>query len=174
MFDSSVVFKQKTAYEMRISDWSSDVCSSDLHDGEALRAYLRDHLVQLVPVIDHEVAHAIDAVGGLDDRARLHRMPEVGVGLVEGIRHLRDLSHRGGIEMADAALVERAKPQRMRIALHRIDHSAGKLPVESPASARENVGDRKRTRLNSSNYFSPKPPRYRSHTAASQCGGRRA
>src|SRR3546814_2809034 len=28
-------FKQKTAYEMRISDWSSDVCSSDL---EAYRA----------------------------------------------------------------------------------------------------------------------------------------
>src|SRR3546814_7975998 len=30
-------FKQKTAYEMRISDWSSDVCSSDLRglgDGE--------------------------------------------------------------------------------------------------------------------------------------------
>src|SRR3546814_2026797 len=25
-------FKQKTAYEMRISDWSSDVCSSDLCD----------------------------------------------------------------------------------------------------------------------------------------------
>src|SRR3546814_10879375 len=28
-------FKQKTAYEMRISDWSSDVCSSDL--AEALK-----------------------------------------------------------------------------------------------------------------------------------------
>src|SRR3546814_21013377 len=28
-------FKQKTAYEMRISDWSSDVCSSDLRrDGQ--------------------------------------------------------------------------------------------------------------------------------------------
>src|SRR3546814_6366041 len=26
-------FKQKTAYEMRISDWSSDVCSSDLGQG---------------------------------------------------------------------------------------------------------------------------------------------
>src|SRR3546814_9551206 len=25
-------FKQKTAYELRISDWSSDVCSSDLRD----------------------------------------------------------------------------------------------------------------------------------------------
>src|SRR3546814_13585444 len=27
-------FKQKTAYEMRISDWSSDVCSSDLQVAE--------------------------------------------------------------------------------------------------------------------------------------------
>src|SRR3546814_4093721 len=34
------LFKQKTAYEMRISDWSSDVCSSDLYitvDTEFLR-----------------------------------------------------------------------------------------------------------------------------------------
>src|SRR3546814_4642951 len=30
------VFKQKTAYEMRISDWSSDVCSSDLWRFNAL------------------------------------------------------------------------------------------------------------------------------------------
>src|SRR3546814_10000147 len=28
-------FKQKTAYEMRISDWSSDVCSSDLRSPPA-------------------------------------------------------------------------------------------------------------------------------------------
>src|SRR3546814_4024026 len=27
-------YKQKTAYEMRISDWSSDVCSSDLQPGD--------------------------------------------------------------------------------------------------------------------------------------------
>src|SRR3546814_4192879 len=36
------LFKQKTAYEMRISDWSSDVCSSDLQMGrhdEAQRHY---------------------------------------------------------------------------------------------------------------------------------------
>src|SRR3546814_13963737 len=36
-------FKQKTAYEMRISDWSSDVCSSDLQKalkhGEAEKRY---------------------------------------------------------------------------------------------------------------------------------------
>src|SRR3546814_9801588 len=30
MFFLFFFFKQKTAYEMRISDWSSDVCSSDL------------------------------------------------------------------------------------------------------------------------------------------------
>src|SRR3546814_9189431 len=39
------LFKQKTAYEMRISDWSSDVCSSDLtfkrlHPDE-IEAYIR-------------------------------------------------------------------------------------------------------------------------------------
>src|SRR3546814_9344068 len=31
-------FKQKTAYEMRISDWSSDVCSSDLAHAAQARA----------------------------------------------------------------------------------------------------------------------------------------
>src|SRR3546814_10818332 len=32
------VVKQKTAYEMRISDWSSDVCSSDLKTAELFTA----------------------------------------------------------------------------------------------------------------------------------------
>src|SRR3546814_4643406 len=31
-------FKQKTAYEIRISDWSSDVCSSDLSSRRAVRS----------------------------------------------------------------------------------------------------------------------------------------
>src|SRR3546814_7188947 len=34
-------FKQKTAYEMRISDWSSDVCSSDLSTGSRSRRHAR-------------------------------------------------------------------------------------------------------------------------------------
>src|SRR3546814_15254745 len=33
-------FKQKTAYDMRISDWSSDVCSSDLDRKSAFRQYV--------------------------------------------------------------------------------------------------------------------------------------
>src|SRR3546814_7812027 len=66
-------FKQKTAYEMRISDWSSDVCSSDLpwgrveqvgsaHDiGDALRGVV-DHHRQLVRpaavgAFEYEIAH---------------------------------------------------------------------------------------------------------------------
>src|SRR3546814_2171357 len=32
-------FKQKTAYEMRISDWSSDVCSSDLQPPQRASAH---------------------------------------------------------------------------------------------------------------------------------------
>src|SRR3546814_1695977 len=36
-------FKQKTAYEMRISDWSSDVCSSDLL-GDHRRALVEELL----------------------------------------------------------------------------------------------------------------------------------
>src|SRR3546814_16453438 len=40
MFIVVFFFKQKTAYEMRISDWSSDVCSSDLDDAGAERRLL--------------------------------------------------------------------------------------------------------------------------------------
>src|SRR3546814_3388411 len=36
-------FKQKTAYEMRISDWSSDVCSSDLQPVLRRLAVLAHH-----------------------------------------------------------------------------------------------------------------------------------
>src|SRR3546814_13303825 len=36
-------FKQKTAYEMRISDWSSDVCSSDLQEGDQQRRSAHQH-----------------------------------------------------------------------------------------------------------------------------------
>src|SRR3546814_6438491 len=50
-------FKQKTAYEMRISDWSSDVCSSDLLTAPAL-------------------APSLDQVGRPDHAARDAHRPE--------------------------------------------------------------------------------------------------
>src|SRR3546814_9735553 len=46
-------FKQKTAYELRISDWSSDVCSSDLLGvcfGRSAPRFLH-HLAKLVWII---------------------------------------------------------------------------------------------------------------------------
>src|SRR3546814_5440263 len=48
-----VFFKQKTAYDVRISDWSSDVCSSDLIDACRLqsRQLRRDLLGVRFPVI---------------------------------------------------------------------------------------------------------------------------
>src|SRR3546814_12010924 len=77
-------FKQKTAYELRISDWSSDVCSSDL--AQVIR------LVRGVPAAEQrvamreaseapdDVAVAADAFGapGIDARAERHRERLVG------------------------------------------------------------------------------------------------
>src|SRR3546814_13529011 len=37
-------FKQKTAYEMRISDWSSDVCSSDRHPAREVAEALESEM----------------------------------------------------------------------------------------------------------------------------------
>src|SRR3546814_1293076 len=58
-------FKQKTAYEMRISDWSSDVCSSDL----------RYRLVRIVaarrPALRRQVRRPAQRRRGY--RHRLHR-----------------------------------------------------------------------------------------------------
>src|SRR3546814_4583837 len=48
-------FKQKTAYEMRISDWSSDVCSSDLESRQR-RRHLRNRLQQQRGLADTGVA----------------------------------------------------------------------------------------------------------------------
>src|SRR3546814_1838855 len=42
-------FKQKTAYEMRISDWSSDVCSSDLEGDARVRDEDRPRVAEVLP-----------------------------------------------------------------------------------------------------------------------------
>src|SRR3546814_7004664 len=63
-------FKQKTAYEMRISDWSSDVCSSDLqHVRPGLRPEGQHHVGtlaqcrrQTVGTADHETDGVAPAV----------------------------------------------------------------------------------------------------------------
>src|SRR3546814_16311733 len=72
-------FKQKTAYEMRISDWSSDVCSSDLigrnrFDGtscDIVKAYLARSGVNYTNV---EAAPGTVAVARIGDE--VHRAPD--------------------------------------------------------------------------------------------------
>src|SRR3546814_1475865 len=51
-------FKQKTAYEMRISDWSSDVCSSDLLADLPLPKRSKPVVERRFPVRGREIADA--------------------------------------------------------------------------------------------------------------------
>src|SRR3546814_5250102 len=91
--------KQKTAYEMRISDWSSDVCSSDLHLGIGLALELvaaRDQLLaDLAIILDNAVVHHGDPFGGM----------RMGIGLVR-----RAMGGPAGMSDADQAL-HRLVPQ---------------------------------------------------------------
>src|SRR3546814_6145409 len=61
-------FKQKTAYEMRISDWRSDVCSSDLR--RALGA-----VIAVVKVADARGGGGADHLFGADGDAVCDRHP---------------------------------------------------------------------------------------------------
>src|SRR3546814_8818983 len=54
------VVKKKTAYELRISDWSSDVCSSDLHQDEELG----DIKEIMLDVPNGRIAYAVLSFGG--------------------------------------------------------------------------------------------------------------
>src|SRR3546814_3934415 len=81
-------FKQKTAYEMRISDWSSDVCSSDLlkRSGADIGAACP---LQRVPA-----------------RARCKARPML---LCQLLQSRLELRRAGGAGMADRATTERRK-----------------------------------------------------------------
>src|SRR3546814_8388064 len=72
-------FQQKTAYEWRISDWSLDVCSSDL--------LIRVIFSELTRILNHLLAvttHALDVgaltpfLWGFEERERLMEFYEIG------------------------------------------------------------------------------------------------
>src|SRR3546814_5709308 len=69
-------FKQKTAYEMRISDWSSDVCSSDLvsHDDPVTVVVADDHPMWRDAVERELVAAGLDIVGVAGDGEKAVRV----------------------------------------------------------------------------------------------------
>src|SRR3546814_10342701 len=70
-------FKQKTAYEMRISDWSSDVCSSDLRP--FLRGGMGDGRAGAVPGVGGS------RVGKRRGTRRRPRLGGAGLALLGGI-----------------------------------------------------------------------------------------
>src|SRR3546814_5463449 len=72
-------FKQKTAYEMRISDWSSDVCSSDLPrpDQQMIRRARRERAL-VHPRFDRfEVRGGEDAVEPGDGAAAVEAVARI-------------------------------------------------------------------------------------------------
>src|SRR3546814_1089801 len=69
------VFKRKTAYEMRISDWSSDVCSSDLQADAALAGMARRHRLRNRPV-RRRVARSRVGVGAMQIKIEIDVRPE--------------------------------------------------------------------------------------------------
>src|SRR3546814_5939015 len=80
-------FKQKTAYEMRISDWSSDVCSSDLiatglfigleHRARDLKGRLR-HSKHLTDLRQKAGGEAARNRFGIVRKLILNRLREIG------------------------------------------------------------------------------------------------
>src|SRR3546814_15141443 len=115
-------FKQKTAYELRISDWSSDVCSSDLwclrHRPWVLIAFL----LTVVGTVYLYVAIPKDFIPG-EDSGRLIAYPEgpEEISFEAMARHQREL-----------AAIVRAAPD---IAARAEGGSGGQVVV-SPCSSR--------------------------------------
>src|SRR3546814_12885664 len=100
-------FKQKTAYELRISDWSSDVCSSDL-------------LLRIRARIGQEILEGIAALFTAD------RLVERVIATAEALRHRRhigrrdlecggDLVARGVVELCRAAGPLQLGPQPAKV-----------------------------------------------------------
>src|SRR3546814_961859 len=100
LYDAFVFFffKQKTAYEMRISDWSSDVCSSDL-----LLQCVQDGL-RVAGNLDLAPLGADHAVGTDEEGAALHADELAAVELL-GLDHVERLA-QAFVRIADQFEIE--------------------------------------------------------------------
>src|SRR3546814_8400217 len=130
-----VFFKQKTAYEMRISDWSSDGCSSDrrMTDGGEQGG-------RAIPVLNIGAMNgeADEQAGGVGDNVAFASLD-----LLSGIIARNTAAFRG----FDALAVDDAG-RRTGLAAHRFPGRHDKMMVDR--SQKTVVADRKSTRLNSS------------------------
>src|SRR3546814_14737990 len=102
-------FKQKTAYEMRISDWSSDVCSSDLErpvvaprvEAVAALAVGQQHQPSVLHCVDLIEFIAADILLHQHDIGALRRPGACADGLfLEGQLLPRPHRHRDAVDLA--------------------------------------------------------------------------
>src|SRR3546814_14592258 len=77
-------FKQKTAYEMRISDWSSDVCSSDLIDADFLSHRLDRRAARRHRLADDDGDHVHDRAVGQFEKVQENRHKPEAVAIAAG------------------------------------------------------------------------------------------
>src|SRR3546814_5514637 len=97
-------FKQKTAYEMRISDWSSDVCSSDLPDDSgAWAARARATADPRVSEIGYRDGNGFDAVlrRELGRHCRLYHHADRGRGCAGAGYRLSEFDQPGWLKHGD-------------------------------------------------------------------------
>src|SRR3546814_1201740 len=85
-------FEQKTAYEMRISDWSSDVCSSDLFELLDLDARRAQIVRELAPIGTQPLNFSLRALK-ITDRGRAREAVERPCAERQRTGHARD-QHR--------------------------------------------------------------------------------
>src|SRR3546814_3040585 len=100
-------FKQKTAYELRIIDWSSDVCSSDLCSAKMPRLASRRRLREIL----HGILQQRGDFGPIRSRCSAHQEPGHSRGNVEHLHalgkiELPDGRRTVGAEVDDAARSE--------------------------------------------------------------------
>src|SRR3546814_4952060 len=106
-------FKQKTAYEMRISDWSSDVCSSDLdHVRGLVFADVDRHLILRRDVGDNVADVALDSRRG-DAMLGVIRLLLLGAAVGFAHRALDAAGDAGGVE--DDAADDRTEEQKSEL-----------------------------------------------------------
>src|SRR3546814_7445468 len=73
-------FKQKTAYEMRISDWSSDVCSSDLRRAPVRIAPVALPVAPILAILLPRIAQVAAFAADIVPVAVAHRLTHVEIG----------------------------------------------------------------------------------------------
>src|SRR3546814_1550231 len=131
-------FKQKTAYEMRISDWSSDVCSSDLGASAAAVAILQllERGIETSDAVEKKLG--VMSLGSIPDTASLPEFDKEEAALPPT---------QMVVDRPQSSFAEAFRRLRTSIHFARPDQQSTIIAVTSSLPGE---GDRKSTRLNSS------------------------